>query len=350
MKSLFLLHLGIGNVGKKLLTQIQKQEKYIFNTYGVQLRYLGLFNSKGGVYKKDGFDFNELEQVQKKLADRKGSETLEKALAEVRLPFVLIDTTNSELTVPFLKQALERGGSAVLSNKKPLALSQEIFDTLHRLGKQRFLYETGVGAALPVIQTLKTLLETGDEVLEIQGCFSGTLGYLFSELEKGHAFSKAVLQAKKFGFIEPEPRDDLSGVDVARKVLILTRIMGKKMELSDIKLGSLYPKEMDSLTKEEFFQHLPELDAGYREKAEEAKKSGKVLRYLAKITPATYQVGLEAVDINSEIGELNGPDNVIVFKTKRYYENPITIKGPGAGGEVTAAGVFGDILTIVKML
>lgn len=350
MKQLRIIHLGVGNVGSKLVNQIRKQQQAIANSYGVQLQYCGLFDSKGGYYKQDGLAFSELEAVQKSMKQGKRPHTISDVLSDVPLPFVLIDTTNTENTIPALKQALKKGGYAVLSNKKPLAQSQEIFDELHMVGKHRFFYETAIGAGLPVIRTLKYLLETGDEVLEIQGCFSGTLGFLFSELEKGHAFSKAVLQAKELGFIEPEPRDDLNGVDVARKVLIFARILGRKMELSDIALKSLYPLEMDVLTKDDFLNRLPELDEHYKKEESQARKENKVLRYVAHMTEKTYKVGMEAVAMNSELGKLKGPDNLIIFRTKRYNEYPMVIKGPGAGGEVTAAGVFGDILEVVKIL
>jgi homoserine dehydrogenase len=346
MKKLSLLQLGNGNVGGKLVQQISDQKKNLAREFGVELVYCGLFNSQGGIFDSNGLDLTPVPNA----SDFSSSVSVEKAIAVVNTPFVLIDTTASDQTYPLLQKALARGGFAVLSNKKPLSGKQEAFDSLKQVGGKRLFYETVVGAGLPVIETLKTLLATGDEIIAIKGCFSGTLGFLFSELESGLPFSESVLKAKEQGFTEPNPRDDLSGMDVARKALILSRMLGSKIELSDIKLEGLYPKEMETISTEEFLTRLPELDGQYREKGEKAKAEEKVLRFVASVTKEGCSVGLEAVAKNSDIGQLAGPDNLIVFRTKRYNDNLLVVKGPGAGGEVTAAGVFGDLIKIIMTL
>lgn len=334
MKKLFLLQLGAGNVGGKLIEQITEHapKQYV---------YCGVFTSKSGVFKKTGLSKSELKRV-----STNSKMTVTDAIDAMPLPFVLIDTTASDKTMVYMKQALKRGGYVTMSNKKPIASSQKDFDMLHKVGGERLFYETSVGAGLPVISTLKTLLATGDDVLEIQGCFSGTLGFLFSQIENGASFSRAVLEAKKLGFTEPDPRDDLSGVDVARKALILARLLGMEVEMADVKLEGLYPKNMEKLSVEAFLSQISDLDKSYKEKAAKAKTEGKVLRFVANVTKKGCKVGLVAVDKTSDIGSLSGPDNLIVFKTKRYLNNLLIVKGPGAGGEVTAAGVFGDISTI----
>ena len=245
---------------------------------------------------------------------------------------------------------MDKGGYIVLSNKKPLAGRLKDFNDLHRIGKMRLFYETVVGAGLPVIQTLKNLIETGDEIIEINGCFSGTLGFICSQLSEGKLFSEAVLEAKNKGFTEPDPRDDLSGLDVARKALIISRIIGQKSELKDIEITGLYPVGMQKLSLPDFLLRLKDLDHFYKRKVKQAKKKNKALRYVAKINPIEFSVKLQEVDALSDIGSLKGPDNLILFKTKRYFRNPLVIKGPGAGGEVTAAGVFADILSIAKIV
>ena len=349
MKKIYLYHLGIGNIGKELISQLAMQEELLTRKYGVEIRYAGLFTSSTGFFNAEGISVKEA----KKLILEKGLTQKidpQKTISEMKNPFICIDTTASDQTIPLLKKALENGGFVVCSNKKPFTGSQKDFDTLHSFNESRLLYETTVGAGLPVIQTIKNLLDTGDEILEIQGCFSGTLGFIFSELEKGTPFSHAVFTAKDQGFTEPDPRDDLSGVDVARKALILARLLGQKKELSDIQLESLFPKKMEKYTVEDFLKNISQLDEQYAQKRNIAAKENKVLRFIAQITPEKSSVQLQAVDKNSDIGSLTGPDNIIVCKTKRYNTNPLIIKGPGAGIEVTAAGVFADIMTVIKTI
>lgn len=337
MRHLNLIHLGIGNVGKELVKQIQSQRR-------VDLNYCGLFEAKGGIFQSSGLTSTKIKQFPNHLNNSDAA----LAIVKVPKPFVLIDTTASDKTIPLIMSALKRGGFAVLSNKKPLASSQKDFDRLHQLANGRLFYETTVGAGLPVIATLKNLLLTGDKVVEIQGCFSGTLGFIMSELDKGQSFSKAVIAAKKLGFTEPDPRDDLSGTDVARKALILSRLIGLKLELSDIKLESLYPFLMNKLTVEQFLEKVSKLDPLFAEKISLAKKQKQTLRFVAKVTAEGCRVGLTKVNSDSDLGALRGPDNIVIFRTKRYNNNPLVVKGPGAGKEVTAAGVFADILTIAQ--
>jgi len=352
MKKLKILHLGIGNVGRSLVEQILEQQKFIEKNYSVQFVYCGLFTTKGGIFNKEGFTSSSLptllQQIQKDLVQEK--QNVADIILHMPSPFVLIDTTASDKTIPLLECALQKGDFVAMSNKKPIANSQKLFNRLHKISGQRLFYETTVGAGLPVIQTLNALLATGDDIIKIQGCMSGTLGFVFSQLETGATFTQAVMEAKTKGFTEPDPRDDLSGIDVARKALILARLIGQKIELSDIQLESLYAKDMDKLTVELFLQQLSKLDKSYKEEIKIAKKAKKVLRYVATITKKTCKVGLEMVDENSELGSLQGRNNLIMFQTKRYFDNPLTVKGHGAGAEVTAAGVFGDLLSIAKMI
>lgn len=326
MKVLNIIHLGIGNVGKEVVRQISAQKNHIEKNLGVSLQYVNQFDSKHS------------------------EEEIKSAISSVSLPFVVIETTASDKTLPYIKQALQRGGFVVLANKKPLAVSQKDFDLLHQLGSNRLFYECVVGAGLPVIRPLKDFIETGDEIIEIQGCFSGTLGFLFSQLYAEKSFSESVLEAKQKGYTEPDPRDDLGGVDVARKALILARLLGKKIELSDIQLEGLYPAEMGSLTVDQFLTEIKTLDDLYNTKRKNAAEKNNVLRFVAKISPKECSVGLQEVEKTSDIGSLNGPDNIVVIKTKRYFDNPLVVKGPGAGIAVTAAGVFADVISAVKMI
>lgn len=347
MKTYHILHLGIGNVGLELIKQIVKARKQIEADLNSRLIYCGLYTSKKGIYNKNGLD---LEKELAKLKSREPLKSLsiDQAIADAPAPFILIDTTNSDSTFPYIKSTLLRDGFAVLSNKKPLAGEQKDFDALRKIGSHNLFFETVVGAGLPVMHTIKTLYDTGDEIIEIQGCFSGTLGFIFSELDRGALFSKTVLKAKQLGFTEPDPREDLSGRDVARKALILARLLGLRLEMTDIHLENLYPPEMQSLTPDEFLKQLPDLDKKYQEKIAQARKDNKVLRFVAKVNKEECKVGLVEVSSDSEIGRLQGPDNLITIKTKRYNNIPMVIKGPGAGTEVTAAGLFGDIIHILR--
>lgn len=333
-----LLHLGVGNVGGALVAQILAAK--------TDLAYCGLFTVDGGIFEHGGLSPEQIAAF----PGSAGAIDVAHCIRDIPAPFVLIDTTATDKTLPLLKQALGRGGAVVMSNKKPLSGAGSDFDELHKLGGDRLWYETTVGAGLPVIHTLKTLLATGDNVTSIQGCFSGTLGFIFSQLATGRTFSQAVQQAKQRGYTEPDPRDDLSGMDVARKALILARMLGHKLEMSDIKVQKLYPEAMQALSVEEFFANVTDLDKDYAAKTRQAQKRGQVLRFVATIQGGTCRVGLEAVPKASDIGCLQGPDNIIVFKTERYAETPLVIKGPGAGLEVTAAGVFGDVLGAAKVL
>lgn len=352
MKRFYIFHLGIGKVGRNLALQILNRMDVFRDKYLTDLVYCGLYNSHGGYFDPEGFEKNKLINILDELVRKKveASRNMLDMVNEMPQPFILIDTTSSEKTFPMIFSTLARGGYAVLSNKKPLARRQEQYDLLHQLGKERLFYETTVGAGLPVINTLKTLLVTGDEIVEISGCFSGTLGFVCSALEDGLSFSESVAQARKLGFTESDPREDLAGADVTRKTLILARIIGMKIEIEDIKVEKLYSPSFDKFTVEEFMENVGKLDKAYKNKFMKAKKKKNTLRFVTNISKKGCSVGLIEVAKNSDLGSLKGPDNLIVLKTKRYFDRPLVIKGPGAGAEVTAAGVFADILTIANMI
>ena len=211
---------------------------------------------------------------------------------------------------------------------------------------RRILHEATVGAGLPIIDTYHKLVESGDRVARIEGLLSGTLGYVLSEVSGGVPFSEAVRSAMAKGYTEPDPRDDLSGMDVARKALILARLLGYPGELRRNAVESLVPKWARSLSLEQFLDRLEELDAGWRKRVQQAAAGGSVLRYVAMVTPRKIAVGLRSVPATSPLAAIKGSDNQLVFTTARYKSNPLVITGPGAGAEVTAAGVLNDILRL----
>jgi len=263
---------------------------------------------------------------------------------------ILVDVTADD-TSDTLKQALAAGMHLVLANKRPLTAHRKLYDELRALAEERgrrLLHETTVGAGLPIIDTYYKLVESGDRVQKIEGCPSGTLGYLFGELGRGRRFSEALRGAIAKGYPEPDPRDDLCGMDVARKALILGRLLGFPGELEDIEVESLVPEEARGLPLEEFLRRLDEWDEPWRRRIEEARSSRGVLRYRSIVTPRRIRVGLVAVDASSPLASLNGTDNQFIFTTQRYRANPLVITGPGAGPAVTAGGILNDVLKLAS--
>jgi aspartokinase/homoserine dehydrogenase 1 len=261
---------------------------------------------------------------------------------------VLVDLTADD-TTGALEAALLHGMDLVLANKRPIAgrraASEALWQTARARGR-RILHEATVGAGLPIIDTYHKLTESGDRVERIEGLLSGTLGYVLSEVGDGTPFSRAVRSAMRLGYTEPDPRDDLSGMDVGRKALILARLLGYRGELGRASVESLVPKWARALSLPEFLGRLDELDAGWKRRVDAARAQGSVLRYVATVTPSRIAVGLRPVPAGSPLASIKGSDNQLVFTTARYKANPLVIRGPGAGAEVTAAGVLNDILRL----
>jgi aspartokinase/homoserine dehydrogenase 1 len=261
---------------------------------------------------------------------------------------VLVDLTADD-TAPVLEQALTSGMDLVLANKRPLAGRRAVSDALWETARargRRIQHEATVGAGLPVIDTYHKLIESGDRVDRIEGLLSGTLGYVLSEVTARVPFSTAVRAAMSRGYTEPDPREDLSGMDVGRKALILARLLGYPGELKRTAVESLVPKWARPLALAEFLERLEDLDAGWKRRVDAAAAAGTVLRYVATVTPSKIAVGLRAVPGTSPLAAIKGSDNQLVFTTARYKANPLVITGPGAGAEVTAAGVLNDILRL----
>lgn len=344
MTQLNLIHLGLGDVGKAVRDLIINNVQVIKEKQGMDLVYCGFFTSKSGYYYPFGFPFN----VSKSYENEGFKATISNAIERVQTPFAIIDTTASESTTPHLLNAMRRGGYVVMSNKKPLTGTQEEFNLLHSFGENRVHYETTVCASLPVINTLQDLLVTGDVVKEINGCLSGTLSYICAKMENGVSFSQSVKDAVAKGHSEADPRDDLSGLDVARKALIMARIMGYKLELTDVHRDPLYPPELQNLPLAEFLDKLSAFDDEFRNKFTEAKQKGNTLRYTATISENRIVVKLSETPLDSQLGRLKGLENIVIYTTKRYNEFPLVIQGPVGSTELAAGGVLSDILKIGK--
>ena len=370
-----LVQYGLGGVGRALFGLVTNNAQEIYNRLGVDLRYRALADSRTVLHldENSALSPQHLRHLQagfqasppEKLNNQQGAVPKPSDLAVLATELdrlrgedrgarlIVVDVSGASETImePVITAALRQGQRAVLANKRPLC--GPIADYRRMLaaagtGANRLRYETTVGAALPIISTLTSLQDAQDEVRQVNGTFSGTLAYLTSRLEAGLPYSQAVREAKEKGFTEPDPRDDLGGVDVARKALILARLLGSSLELKDVEIEPLYPAGLAELDIPGFMESLPQLDAEYARRVEEAAGEGKVLRYLATVTRNSCRVGLEKVEKDSPFGRLQGTNNMIVFKTARYDQSPLIVQGPGAGAELTASGVLADILSLAR--
>jgi aspartokinase/homoserine dehydrogenase 1 len=261
---------------------------------------------------------------------------------------VLVDVTSSSIIAEKTASIIEKGISVVTASKLANSMNQDYYDSIRenlKISGAQFKYETNVGAGLPIIETLQTLINTGDKIEKIEGIMSGTLSYLFSQFDGSVPFSELVKNAQESGFTEPDPRDDLNGMDVARKILILARETGTQLELEDVTVENLIPSEMSpDLSVDDFLTQFSRYDSKFMNLFELAKKESKVLRYIASWDGQKATVKLKSVGEDNPFYHQNGRENFIIFTTKRYKDSPMVIKGHGAGAEVTAAGVLGDIL------
>lgn len=346
--------LGLGNVGSTLLRQILETRQEVAQRRGLRLIPVALADISGLIGNPNGLPEETLQNALQTVSSGDLLETMGSVqpLADVaaflRPGVILADLTASPKTIPTLYAALEAKCGLTLANKIPLAASWSEARPFFEYPLLR--YEVTVGAGLPVIATLHYLLDTGDRVIRIEGCLSGTLGYLCAELERGTPYSQAVKQAQALGYTEPNPRDDLSGKDVARKALILARTAGWPLEEEDLIVEPLYPEKLAQASREEFLAALPALDEEYAARFAQAQTEGKTLRYVAEIGPDGGKVGLTAVPRDTPLGALRGPANFISLRTARYDETPLVISGPGAGREVTAAGVLWNLLELGERL
>lgn len=365
MKRVNLVQIGVGLIGSTVLEQIAANRATWRERLGLDIGVSAIAGSRAAVLAPGG-GFTD-EQLATIVASRRDGQSLDRLAQALGLAVderhravsadlatggtIVVDTAAGPKTTPLLGAALTNGAGVVAANKAPFALptGHSCGDALweHAGTGGRVRYETTCGAGLPIISTLHTLLDTGDEVQEITGTLSGTLGAIFSSVAAGEPFSAAVAEAKAAGYTEPDPRDDLSGLDVARKALILARTIGRRVDLDEVEVESLVPPSLAEVDVATFMARVGEADADIAARAAEAKADGKTLKYVATVRPdGPIRVGLEAVATSRVLGALQGPENIVSITTRRYAAYPLAVTGPGAGAEVTAAGVVADMLAL----
>lgn len=351
IKSVNLFLVGIGLIGSKLLELFEKQAELLFRQHNIELRLCGIANSRYYKIQAGGMSFTGWPE---RLEEEGRAMNLQQFLDEadrLNLPNSLfIDCTASEEVSECYQRVMEANFSIVTANKKANSGPLKRYQELQKLALENnvmYLYETNVGAGLPVVKTLKEQVLAGDEITKIEGVLSGTLSYIFNTYDGSIPFSEVVKSALEKGYTEPDPREDLNGRDVARKLLILVREAGLKAEMDDLSVENLVPQPaLDAPDVPTFFEKLADYDDEYKQRYEKAAEAGRRLCYIARYENGTATVSLEAIDSDHPFDGLSGSDNIIAFHTKHYRDTPLVVKGPGAGAEVTAGGILADILRI----
>ncbi len=353
-KHLALFIIGIGNIGSALLKQLHQQQSVLLKQ-GFDVRVCGIANSKQLLIHPEGLSLEHWREELQKSTHPFEPLSLAEQVAKMELTNIaLVDCTASADVVTVYPEFVRANMHIVTPNKKANVLPSKEYDRLIELLKQRqkhFLYEANVGAGLPIISTLQDLVASGDTIVKIDGILSGTLSYLFNSFDGTQPFSALVKKAHSKGFTEPDPRDDLSGMDVARKLLILARQLGTRMELRDIRVESLVPTSLrKGMFSENFYSRFARFDSTMRQRAKDARSRGMLLRYVGTLSHGKASAGLQEVQAEHPLASTKGSDNVIVFTTHRYSATPLVVQGPGAGADVTAMGVFSDILKLLHYL
>lgn len=342
---------GTGNVGKKLMDQIMTQQQVLKDKMRIQLRVVGLANSRKQLFSDEQINPDGWQQELNNGDPMQIDHFIQQIISDNKRNAVFVDMTASNEVAMQYPKLLEKSISVIACNKIACSSSNEYYQQLKSLAYRHnavFLFETNVGAGLPVLGTLNDLLRSGDEVVRIEAVLSGTLNFIFNHYTGENTFSEVVKQAAAEGYTEPDPRLDLSGIDVMRKILILARESGYSLELGDIQNNSFLPKECLEGELAEFYPLLEKYESHFQALVTNARSNGKKLKYVAEFSEGKAKTGLKEIDDSHDSYHLYGKDNIVAFYTKRYPEQPLVIKGAGAGAEVTASGVFADILRAIR--
>ena len=344
---------GVGLIGSNLLEQIRLQQAKLMKENSLQIRVVGATNSKRYIVDRDGLDLKTYRDELRRSENVSTPAAFRDAILSMNIfNSVFVDCTASAEVADIYKDLLEHNVSVVAANKTPASSEYDRYHELKSIARKRgvkFLFETNVGAGLPIINTISDLINSGDRILKIEAVVSGTLNYIFNEMSATVPMSKAIKMAQEAGYAEPDPRIDLSGMDVIRKLVILSREAGYRVEQADVKKHLFIPEKYFEGSVEDFWRKIPEIDAEFEQRRKKLEASGKRWRFIATMENGKTEVGLREVDSESPFYHLAGSNNVILLTTERYKEYPMQIKGYGAGAGVTAAGVFADIISIANI-
>jgi aspartokinase/homoserine dehydrogenase 1 len=353
IKELNLFVTGVGNVGSKLLEQIEKQTNYLIENLRLKIRVIAISNSKKMVLEEEGLDLSNWKtKLQESKTNANRDSFFEYAKKLNLRNSIFVDNTASEVIAKEYAQYLNNNIGVVTCNKIAAADELNNYLNLKKISRKfgsPYLFETNVGAGLPIIDTLNNLIASGDQIIKIQAVLSGSLNFVFNNFKAGASFHDVVLEAQQQGYTEPDPKIDLSGIDVARKILILARESGMSIELDEIENEAFLPQEcLDTKDNKSFFKSLIQYSGHFEKMLENAEKEGVKMKYVAQLENGKAKVGIQLVKEGHDFYNLEGSDNIILFYTNRYKEQPLIVKGAGAGADVTASGIFADIIRIGK--
>lgn len=344
---------GVGHVGKRLIEQIRHQQSNLKDNKALELNVVGVANSHHCIFDRNGIDIEHYADILGKSEMVASPTTICDEIIKMNIfnP-VFVDCTATKDIAAMYDRLLSHNVNVVAANKLAASSKYDNYKKLKQIARKRdvkFLFETNVGAGLPIINTINSLINSGDKILKIEAVLSGTLNYIFNVLSEKVPLSKAVMMAKEAGYSEPDPREDLSGKDVVRKLVILSREAGYRIETEDVKKNLFVPESLMQGTTEDFFKNIASIDDEFEKRRAATVQSGRALRFVARLENGEATVGLEKVASDSPFYSLESSNNVILITTERYKEYPMEIKGYGAGAEVTAAGVFADIISIANI-
>ncbi|WP_110480010.1 bifunctional aspartate kinase/homoserine dehydrogenase I [Candidatus Karelsulcia muelleri] len=352
-KQINLFIIGLGKVGSNLLDQIYKQKNYLKKELKFKLRVIGLANSKKMIFKKDGIDIKKYKYYLDKMSYDMDLKKFMEIMYEINFRNSLFVDNTANINIAMIyENFLKKGIGVITCNKIACSSTYDYYKKLKELSinfNAPFLFETNVGASLPVISTLNDLINSGDKIYKIEAVLSGSLNFIFNKFIEKKNFLEVVKEAQNSGYTEPDPRIDLSGIDVMRKILILARECGSNLELENIYKKNFLPEEcLNSTSIDHFYNLLKKYNNYFNEIREKTVKKGKKLRFIAKYENGNAYVGLQSIKVDHPFFNLEGKDNMVLYNTQRYSEQPLIIKGAGAGAEVTASGVLSDIIKASK--
>jgi len=343
--------LGTGNISSTLFNQIQKQHLFLQENNDIELKMIGMSNSRKMYFNEDGMDLGNWKETLEGEGEKADLESFISRMKDFNLPnCVLLDNTASEAPVRFYEDVFKSNISLVTCNKLANSGKYERYRSLRECARKHgvdFFYETNVGAGLPIVRTLKDLMTSGDQIINIEAILSGTISYIFNNYHGDKTFYEVVKTAQELGFTEPDPRDDLKGSDFMRKFLILARDSGLILEPEDIQLENILPDNcINASSVDDFYAELKASEDHFKALKDKAAAENKAIRYIGKLENGRVNISLALVDSNHPFYTLSGSDNIISFTTERYFHRPLVVKGPGAGAEVTAAGVFAELVNV----